>query len=401
MSQKKKAFTLVELLVVIAIIAVLVAILLPAVQSAREAARRNSCVNNLKQIGLAIQNFEQAHRAFPTGGEGTDYSVAANGGQTKFSQHSLFTHLLPYLEREDMYAQADLTRSYRDTTVNVNTGKSNAWVFGRDVETYLCPSNPYLSSKDPAGFGNLDYFATVYTDISDGTRGGAAPGNRDSLNYRVEGALSVLDGSHLTKLKTNPSDFVDGAAVDGVQVSAISDGLSMTIGIIEDAGRICPRSLNPAYGGTEGSYAETATTAGTGWAYVAVLDPKDIAATTTPTGLLARAVWRWADPDAGGSGVSGPTANGTSATTQYVGRVINQNNYPVGGSAAFPWTTNNYGLNDEPFSFHKNGCNAVMMDGSVRFLAENTHPVVLRYLVSRAEKKSPPDSLLVGQTFTP
>jgi len=67
-SKSRQGFTLIELLVVIAIIAVLIALLLPAVQAAREAARRSSCVNNLKQIGLAINNYEQANSCYPPGG---------------------------------------------------------------------------------------------------------------------------------------------------------------------------------------------------------------------------------------------------------------------------------------------------------------------------------------------
>jgi prepilin-type N-terminal cleavage/methylation domain-containing protein/prepilin-type processing-associated H-X9-DG protein len=392
----RTGFTLIELLVVITIIGALMAMLLPAVQSARETGRRSQCQNNLKQIGLAIQNFEASRRALPTGGEGTDFSVPANGGQTKFSKQALFTVLLPYIEHNDLYVQIDLTKSYRDTTLN-SSGVSNASICQRDIAAYLCPSNPYLSSKDPAGFGNLDYFASVYTDISDGTKGGAAAGNRDSKNYRMDGALTVVDGSHKTTSKTTPGDFVDGPKMMGVTMSAITDGTSNTIGVIEDAGRLCPRSGSPAYGGTEGSYAETADPG--------VLGADDITATTTTpatgAGILTRAVWRWADPDAGGSGVSGPTANGTTAATQYTGKVINQNNYPIGGPSAYPWTSNNYGLNDEPFSFHQGGCNVVLMDGSVRFLEETLHPVVMRYMVTRAEAKSAKEDLSVGSQFTP
>ena len=96
----RSAFTLIELLVVIAIIAVLIALLLPAVQSAREAARRIQCVNNLKQIGLAIHNYVSANDLLPPGGYPA-YTPAANTGNN--AQPGPHARLLPFIEQSALY----------------------------------------------------------------------------------------------------------------------------------------------------------------------------------------------------------------------------------------------------------------------------------------------------------
>ncbi len=96
-------FTLVELLVVIAIIAVLVAMLLPAVQAARESARRTSCINNLKQIGVASQSFYDGHGSFPVGAESKAWPAAPSNAWT-FYRWSSLAHLAPFLEEGNAVA---------------------------------------------------------------------------------------------------------------------------------------------------------------------------------------------------------------------------------------------------------------------------------------------------------
>jgi prepilin-type N-terminal cleavage/methylation domain-containing protein/prepilin-type processing-associated H-X9-DG protein len=433
---KRKAFTLVELLVVVAIIGVLASLLLPAVQKAREAGRKAVCTNNMKQIGLAILNFEQIHKALPTGGEGTAFS-APGKGVTKFSMHSLFTYLLPYIEKEDVYNMMDLSKGYRETVANC--AASTTW-----IETYVCPSNPFLSYKDTAGiadivaaatttwgsqgpskvgpaWGGLDYFATVYTDISDGTNTASATqsGNRDKSFYRADGALTVIDGAGSDSHGTTSTP---GTAPVSVPISAITDGTSNTIACIEDAGRIAPAAAAAGgltgYTGTFGNYEDNNTSAGAATAAANFLSPADVAASVTGNpnftpSVAATCVWRWADPDAGGSGISGPTADQAGAAAAwgaYTGKVVNQNAYPIGGPAAGgdtskpygnlqSWNVNNIGLNDEPFSFHGGGCNAVFVDGSVHFISDSIDPVTLRHLVTRSEGKEVMDDTKWSQAM--
>ena len=107
----RRAFTLIELLVVIAIIAVLIALLLPAVQQAREAARRTQCKNNLKQMGLAIQNYHDTMRVFPPG----RIRSHVNNLQLSFSVHA---YLLPYIDQTNLYNQINFGAGADKGTAN-------------------------------------------------------------------------------------------------------------------------------------------------------------------------------------------------------------------------------------------------------------------------------------------
>src|SRR5438477_4924407 len=101
--QRSRGFTLIELLVVIAIIAVLIGLLLPAVQKVREAAGRMSCTNNLKQIGLALHNYQNANRSLPS-----------STNQTGVPRVSFMTRILPYLEQDGIYHRYDFTQNWYD-----------------------------------------------------------------------------------------------------------------------------------------------------------------------------------------------------------------------------------------------------------------------------------------------
>ena len=124
---RRHAFTLVELLVVIAIIGILIGMLLPAVQMVREAARRSTCQNNCKQIGVAILNYESAHQKFPAG-----QSWTAPVGDSNRLDYSWSSQILPHIEANNIFTGMDFSQPYLSSP-NIN-------FVGETIPAYLCPS---------------------------------------------------------------------------------------------------------------------------------------------------------------------------------------------------------------------------------------------------------------------
>ncbi|WP_337176730.1 DUF1559 domain-containing protein [Paludisphaera sp.] len=164
-SDPRRGFTLIELLVVIAIIAVLIALLLPAVQAAREAARRSQCTNNLKQIGLALANYESATGSFPIGA--TAYGDRATLDCTGRRQHTFFSLILPNMEQAAIYNSINF--SLRAISNGgpfgraVDSGAANKTALHSTIASLICPSDTVVS-PDPAsvrGRGQSSYSGVV------------------------------------------------------------------------------------------------------------------------------------------------------------------------------------------------------------------------------------------------
>lgn len=206
--KRRPAFTLVELLVVIAIIGILVALLLPAVQAAREAARRSQCVNNLKQLGIALQNFEQSKKTFPKGSTSQTYAadptIPAN-----FYRWSAFAYLTPFLEQTNVYNRLDLTVPlYGGPNQGFAVMPVNQFAVQIVVPLFLCPSDrgqpvtKYLGTV----FGPCNYAACMGSGIN-----GGSEYDTDGMFYMNSATrfADLLDGSSNTAAM---SESILGAA---------------------------------------------------------------------------------------------------------------------------------------------------------------------------------------------
>jgi len=231
--RRRLGFTLVELLVVIAIIGILVALLLPAIQAAREAARRTECGNNMKQLGLACQNYHDTHKRFPFN---RDRRTSGSGANPRASM-SWIAMALPYMEEQSLYDTLDFETTSNHGGIdahNVIPGKSNRDARMTVIDTLLCPSNPqepitevdqspdYETGNSAQGgirgartdyTGNLGYMWIGWTDCQSNwhqnrSAGAAWQGQGDTFQSRNRTRAGVFWMTGSVKM----SEIVDGTS---------------------------------------------------------------------------------------------------------------------------------------------------------------------------------------------
>ncbi len=342
-SRRSDGFTLVELLVVIAIIGILVALLLPAIQAAREAARRTQCTNKLKQLGLAVLNYESAKKTLPLAYT-PNYTATAflqgpcNGttapipAPTGLAHHSFFTFILPYIEESALYDQIDQKIDWFNSTTVNSRGAFNNTVVAKDLDGLLCPS----TENRPGSY------TTDYSFIS------SIDGNK----------YCQLETANTVSVKRSTDRLLGMISDTATTLRKVSDGTSKTYLMVESAGRPHHYTANRQLKNEMWDENSNLKQPGVGGG------PTD---------------YQWAD--------GGFAANNSDRTVNIWGLE------PSAIATACPMTTvmncDNY---QDVYSFHSGGCNIGLGDGSVSFVTDTVSPDVFISGITRAADDIPPSN---------
>jgi prepilin-type N-terminal cleavage/methylation domain-containing protein/prepilin-type processing-associated H-X9-DG protein len=338
LSHKRRGFTLIELLVVIAIIAILIGLLLPAVQKVREAAARAKCSNNMKQLGLAVHNYEGVYQSLPpgivqTGATTTlnrdlaDYATQVSPTNFTYANHSFLSVMLPYIEQANV-----LSASAGGYNLKLNwDAAANQPVTSLRIPTFECPSSPSGKTINPNPV--TPTFNPAISDYWPTTRGNNVQvvWEAGGLNLTYPGATGVL-GVLSSNART--------------PIAAITDGLSNTLMVGESTARH------------------------EGWAVSTKYNDTSIGGATW--GL--RGAWGQGSNGIVCAGTRGPITPGVApagkvTTAAHVATAVTVNGWNQG----------------ELYAFHTGGCNVVLGDGSVRFLRSSISMLALQKLAARAD----------------
>lgn len=341
-SSNRNAFTLVELLVVIAIIGILVALLLPAVQMAREAGRRAQCVNNLKQFGIAAQNYHDIYRTLPFG-KGPSYPWLGAPIYARWSPHAL---MLPMLEQAPLY-----------NTIDFRYPPSTPGMFGG------VPFMPPYTSPNPQNDVASKTLVPIFICPSDGT-GGNADGWPGCNNYTANQGNWLCDRNDNAppagSISPNEPSVGIFMYISGVKLSQIIDGTSHTVFFSEKLRG--NGTNNPA---SNMYIIPNQTSENATYLTCNAIDPS----------VAVPLTFRW-----GYSWVMGE-----NCCTAH-NHVSTPNTYSCGG-LPFGTDMTNMAMQVSPSSGHPTGVNVCMGDGTVKFVNDGIDLRIWRALGTRNQKE--------------
>jgi len=332
---RRRGFTLIELLVVIAIIAVLIALLLPAVQAAREAARRSQCVNNLKQLGLAVQSYASVNEVLPP--------VAINQPTGTFTNNfGMKPRILPFMEQTAAYNAINMSANLEEAGAGGPIG-ANDTIATMQINTFLCPSDGNIPAGNYAWKNGVGSFQRNYHNY---------PNNMGTI-LNLKENFSFFDG---------PA-YQAGTPGNGpmITLASITDGLSNTV-IFSEAVR---GKNNTTSDGIEQVYDSGVT-----WPTLAAAQPIDTYMTacqnskTIYAGFGQRGM-KWPNQPCGEGGGYSHVMTPNTKSCFFKGDGSHLNRTMVGAN-----------------SYHSGGVNVAMLDGSVRFVKNSVNKATWRAVSS-------------------
>jgi prepilin-type N-terminal cleavage/methylation domain-containing protein/prepilin-type processing-associated H-X9-DG protein len=323
----RRGFTLIELLVVIAIIAVLIALLLPAVQSAREAARRAQCVNNLKQIGLGMHNYQSANNCLPPGCKGCCWGT-------------WLIFLLPNIEQQALYNSWNSLGNYLVANGPMDSnlryvGACNITVTSSRINAYMCPSDGGNTSLTSINTGGKYVTSQNYMVNFGSTNYEQDPMTINGLTYPFLGAPFTDIGAPIPDSPIGGTSGMANVISPTVNFAAITDGLSNTLMVSEAVVGQSVSGHNDLRGFSHWAFAAQ---------FTGFLTPN-----STQPDMMQGTTYYWYPYQN-----NPPAQLGTATTGTYMG----------------------------VRSRHPGGVNTAMCDGSVKFMKNSINPITWRALSS-------------------